>query len=171
MRSFSEENFAQMKHVRNACLMFWWHYSHTWEQEHMFYYLFNAYRCSYMKRLISQIVSESLTVIQNRTLINSRSRRVCADPQLHSSSRVSHSYHFTEESSVNQLLQKLVTWQLSRLGFIFFNVEHKISFEYNIRTLNVFVCMTICLNIYLRTFLVHYESVLQAFLNPCSFPM
>lgn len=51
----------------------------------------------------------------------------------------------------------------------FFNIEHKISFEYKNRLLNVFVCMTVWLNIYLRAFLVHSEALPQAFLNPGSF--
>ena len=131
--------------------------------------LINAYDCWYMKNLISQPLSESPTVTQNRTLFNSRSRRVSAAPQSRSSFRVSHSYHFTGDSSVNQLLQKLVIWRLSRLGFLFLNIEHKISFEYKNRLLNVFVCMTVCLNIYLKAFLVDSEALPQASPNPCSF--
>lgn len=55
------------------------------------------------------------------------------------------------------------------LNSYFFNIEHKFSFEYKNRILNVFVCMTVCLNIYLRAFLIHSEALLKMSPNPCSF--
>lgn len=55
--------------------------------------------------------------------------------------------------------------------YSYFNVEHKISTEYEQKILNVFLCIAVCLNIYVSAILVRSEALPQAFLNPHSFSL
>lgn len=53
----------------------------------------------------------------------------------------------------------------------FFNIEHKISIEYEQKILNAFLCVAVCLNLHLSAILDRSEALPQAFLNPHSFSL